>query len=143
MIPEFYHKIVPTAIPEDYKIVVFQKSIFPEISTGLAESYCVEKNCDCRHVFISVILKRESPELISVISYGWESTKFYAKWMHTSKNDDSVKQFKGPTIFMSYSKDALSSEINRYIVNFLGSNKEYQDHIKRHYKAVKDIIGKR
>ena len=57
MIPEFYHKIVPTAIPEDYKIVVFQKSIFPEISIGLAESYCVEKNCDCRHVFISVILK--------------------------------------------------------------------------------------
>lgn len=25
MIPEFYHKIVPTAIPEDYKIVVFKK----------------------------------------------------------------------------------------------------------------------
>lgn len=46
----------------------------------LMESYCSDKNCDCRKVMINVV-SAETSKILGTIGFGWESETFYTKWM--------------------------------------------------------------
>ncbi|PJA55177.1 hypothetical protein CO165_04950, partial [Candidatus Roizmanbacteria bacterium CG_4_9_14_3_um_filter_33_18] len=47
----------------------------------LLESYCADKNCDCRKVMINVVLEDNIPNVSDTIGFGWEDEKFYSKWV--------------------------------------------------------------
>lgn len=84
MRPELFHKIIRTAASDDYKVINVSIINFSKLEIGLLEAYWVEPNCDCKHVFITVLIK-DNPQPVSVISYGGESTAFYSKWMHADR----------------------------------------------------------
>ena len=58
------------------------------------EMYCDEPGCDCRRVFFTVISERLKP--LAVVSYGWESLAFYARWLHGTPADPKLLQ--GPIL---------------------------------------------
>src|SRR3990167_8042162 len=71
----------------------------PQLPPGnylLLEMYCDEPGCDCRRVFLNVF-RAESRTFEAVIAYGWESRKFYAKWMG---DDDprAMDSLQGPEL---------------------------------------------
>ena len=76
-----FHERFPTiAEKETRSITIIQNPELPNDSYGLIESYCNEPDCDCRRVFLNVLSERQK-KVLAVIAFGWESEKFYAKWM--------------------------------------------------------------
>lgn len=48
------------------------------------ESYCDDPACDCRRVFLQVLSHAEKERMLLGINYGWESPKYYQKYLHWS-----------------------------------------------------------
>ncbi|MCG8351832.1 MAG: hypothetical protein MI924_29050 [Chloroflexales bacterium] len=53
----------------------------PDGECGFFESYCVEPSCDCRRVLVNVVRADIPNKILATINYGWESAKFYGKWL--------------------------------------------------------------
>jgi len=77
---------------------------------GFVESYCDDKDCDCRRVFINVISVKSS-EILATISYGWESKEDYNEWfggMECSILEDFARPNLAPGLQQSkYAADFL------------------------------------
>ena len=115
------------------------------------EMYCNEKDCDCRRVFLNVV-SRAAEDVAAVISYGWESKEFYAKWYlgeqtDAAKLDDDdmrdVASMKGPCLVTSSQQSEYAPAIMQMTADLLLSEKSFVDKLKRHYKLFKaELDGK-
>ena len=67
----------------------------PADTYAMFKMYCDEPGCDCRRVFFTVISEPRCKPL-AVVSYGWESLAFYARWLHGTPADPKLLQ--GPIL---------------------------------------------
>lgn len=98
------------------------------------ESYCAKKNCDCRKVIINVIdVKRSERGALATIGYGWESAKYYVKWMH---GDLLGKEMAGSYLEVGGQQ---SEYANKFLArwNKLVQDRAYVERIKKHYEIWK------
>jgi hypothetical protein len=135
-----FHKRFPKiAEKETRAITVFNNPELPSDTYGLTEAYCDELDCDCRRVFFNVISTNQQ-KLLATIAFGWESKKYYAKWM--GDNDPkTIKDLKGPVLNLASPQSKLAPAILKQI-KFVLQDKDYIERLKRHYKLFRDEIEK-
>ena len=102
------------------------------------EMFCDEPGCDCRRVFFTVMSSfGKRPE--TVITYGWESRKFYATWLGMS-SPEMIDELQGPALNLGSPHSELAPEILAMAEELLLSDDSYVDRLKRHYKMFRDEI---
>ena len=133
----FQERFPKIAEKETRAITVFNNPELPSDTYVLVDSYCDEFDCDCRRVFFNVFSKSRK-KLLAVIAFGWESKKFYAKWL--GKNDPiMIKDLKGPALNLTSPQSKLAPALLRQIKVIL-QDKNYIERLKRHYRLFKAEI---
>ncbi len=139
----FYSRCPEIAKRETRTITLLGKSQFglPPGDYSFLEMYCDEPACDCRRVFFYVVSsRREDPE--AVIAYGWESRKFYVRWMG---DDDPLvtEQLCGPALNLGSPQSALAPAILDMFSHVLLKDSAFVERLKVHYKLFRDKIDGR
>ena len=140
----FFHELFPEiAERETRTITMFEQSSsgLPSGDYGFIEMYCNERKCDCRRVFFYVVSKT-TKKPVAVIAYGWESQKFYAKWM----KDDSpevIAELQGPILNMGSPQSKYAPAILEIVKDIILKDSAYIDRIKTHYKMYRDKIDRK
>ena len=127
-----FHTLCPNEANTETKCIInFNEFNFPRGEYFLLESYCNDKNCDCRKVMINIVSK---DEVFATIGFGWEDLKFYEKWIGDKK---IAVEMKGPSL-------ELGGMQSKYAIAFLNCLKEsllkdsgYINRLKKHYKLFK------
>jgi hypothetical protein len=136
----FYQYFPNIAKTETRNITIFDESDFklPAGNYAFLEMFCNEPECDCRRVFLCVMSDR-GKNIEAVFTYGWESPKFYAKWM---KDNDPhiISELKGPALNLGSPQSDLAPALLDLVRNVLLRDKEYIDRIKRHYSMFRSKI---
>ena len=81
------HDLLPELAEKETRSVMVQEGNsfgVPAGDYGLLEMYCNDEDCDCRRVFFTVV-HSEQKKPVAVITFGWESRDFYAKWITRDK----------------------------------------------------------
>lgn len=107
---------------------------------ALLEMYCNERKCDCRRVFFYVISSL-TEKVETVIAYGWESPKFYAKWMRDD-NPEMIKDLRGPMLNIGSPHSNLAPAILDVVKDIIRNDSEYVERIKTHYRMYRSKIDR-
>ena len=135
----FHERFAKIAEKETRAITILNNPELPSDTYGLTESYCDELDCDCRRVFFNVISANQM-KLVATIAFGWESKKYYAKWL--GDNDlKTIKDLKGPVLNLASPQSKLAPALLKQIKVVL-QDKNYIERLKRHYRLFKDKIEK-
>lgn len=113
-------------------------SIVPEGSYALTELFCSERGCDCRRVMFSVT-EIATGEMVALIHWGWDKWSFYRKWLKFG-DDGDVDELKGPSLDWNSPETEVADEFLIIIRDDLVKKKDFEDTIKRHYKAFRKVI---
>lgn len=112
----------------------------PDGEYGFLELYCDEPGCDCRRVFIIVLDAADATQRpLATINYGWESKRFYSKWMHGSISANEIAELQGPAL-------APMAQQSRLAPKFLGLFRSMLDdpnfaaRLRRHYSLFRRSI---
>jgi hypothetical protein len=135
----FGGKFPDIAVSEMRTVTVPDNGFVPRGEYGLVESYCDEVDCDCRRVFLNVCSK-EQDKFVAVVAYGWESEKFYAKWMK-GNDPEIIKELKGPILNWGSPQSEFSADWLKFIAKVILKDKQYVERLKRHYLMFKQKIG--
>lgn len=135
----FYEYFPELAKKETRGITVFERSNLnlPAGNYSFLEMYCNEPGCDCRRVFFHVVSNKK--DLEAVITYGWESPQFYAKWMG-SDDPHIIADLKGPSLNMGSPQSSLAPALLDVVRNILLPDTIYVERIKRHYAMFRAEI---
>ncbi len=110
----------------------------PAADYGLVEMYCDEPDCDCRRVFFTV-LSSKTERLVAVIAYGWESLRFYARWLGF---DDPrlIKELKGPSLNAGSPQSEIAPAVLDIVKNVVLQDEPYVERLKTHYALFRQGI---
>ena len=136
-----FHDYFPEiAVRETRSITVPDSSCFgvPAGDYGLLEMFCDEPGCDCRRVIFSV-LSSERSRMDAVITYGWESSDFYAQWMH-DPDPRMVSAMKGPSLSPGAPQSKHAPALLDLLQDVLFRDIAYVERIQRHYKMFREKI---
>jgi hypothetical protein len=112
----------------------------PPGNYALLEMFCDEVSCDCRRVMFYVISDRYQ-NMETVVSYGWESYDFYAKWLNED-NPEIVQCLIGPCLNVGSPQSQLSPRILE-MVRFVLEDGAFVDRVKRHYQMFRERIDRK
>ncbi len=127
MVP-FFTKLPEIAAVETRELIILNNPKIPGGAYGLWESYCDELDCDCRRVFINVVPVDSPEDILATISYGWETPKFYKKWMGTV-NQEFMEMMTHP--FLEEEVNRESTVVKRIKI---GRNESYPCGSGKKYK---------
>lgn len=133
----FGEKFPDLAEKETRSATVPNNDVIPKDKYGFAEFYCNEVDCDCRRVFLNVYSVQQG--IVAVVAFGWESEKFYAKWMGDS-NPAIIKELKGPVLNMASKQSKFASYWLKFITDVLLKDEQYIERLKRHYQLFRKKI---
>jgi hypothetical protein len=135
----FHEKFPEIAKKETRLITAINDPELPKGNYILIESYCDEVDCDCRRVFFNIFSERRN-EIVAVIAYGWENSKFYADWF--GDNDPRIiEDLKGPSLNLASPQSELAPILLDRI-KYVLKDRHCIERIKRHYRIFKDLIEK-
>lgn len=103
------------------------------------ETYCDELDCDCRRVLFLVRSLRAN-RVEAVIGYGWESSQFYANWLHTD-DADLVREVKGPMLNPGSPASPLAPALVELCQLVLLEDEEYVARLRRHYRQFREALA--
>jgi hypothetical protein len=133
----FHERFPEIAEKETRTLIAFNDPDLPEGEYGLTEAYCNEPDCDCRRVFINVVDWRTG-KVLATIAYGWESKKYYAKWL--GDNDpDIIEELKGPAL-NSWSQQSKLAPALLQKVTYVLKDQNYLNRIKGHYEMFRATV---
>ena len=136
----FQEKFPEIAEKETRVMTAVADTELPKGNYALFESYCDEKGCDCRRVFLNIFSERRN-ELVAVIAYGWENSKFYADWF--GDNDPRIiESLKGPSLNLASPQSDLAPILLDLVSKYVLNDKSYIERLKRHYHMFRDLIEK-
>lgn len=104
----------------------------------LLEFYCIDPECDCRRVIFQVV-SEQMMQVLVVVNFGWESRKFYEKWLG-DKDKNVINGLKGPSLNTASLQSPYAYELLNIIRDVVLKDKDYVDRLKRHYGMFKDKI---
>lgn len=117
----------------------------PQIPDGeyaFIESFCEDKDCDCRRVYFIVLqidLTYE-PIYAATISYGWEDLNFYLSWSPYLPSNMAT-ELKGPILEPLQEQSQYAQRFLELFESMFLSDPDYIDRIKRHYTLFKAKLG--
>jgi len=139
----FFERFGDLALKETRSATVFENNEYglPPDEYGLFESYCNDKNCDCRRVFFNVV-SRKTNKPIAVVTYGWETEAFYQKWFGGGNDPFSRKMAKemvGVGLNFGSPQSKHAKAILKLVENIL-RDPNYVERIKQHYKMFREMV---
>lgn len=138
-----FHDLCPEIAERETRTITVlpgQTSQLPAGEYGFVEMFCNEPGCDCRRVFFYVVSSLHN-DVEAVVTYGWETANFYAKWM----NDDDPKiiaELQGPSLNLGSPQSRLAPALLNLVEDVLLQDDAYVERIKRHYRMFRDKIDK-
>ncbi len=136
-----FHDYFPKLSEKETRVITIRDDIsfqLPSGDYGFLEMYCNEPNCDCRRVFFSVASSR-TEKIEAVIAYGWETSNFYAKWMHDN-NPKMIAELKGPVLNMGSPQSRWANQILKLTKDVLLKDEAYIRRIQRHYQMFREQV---
>ncbi|MBN1564522.1 MAG: SEC-C domain-containing protein [Anaerolineae bacterium] len=133
----FHEKFPDIAKNETRSISTINTSDLPEDDYALIELYCDEPGCDCRRVFFNVF-SRKQKKIVAVITYGWASKKYYAKW-YGDNTPEVINELKGPALNATSPQSELAPALLQTVKHIL-NDQHYVARLKRHYKMFKQVV---
>ncbi len=79
------------------------------------DTYCTDNTCDCQKTIIQIF---HNQKLVSIVSFGWESPKFYRRWLGSTRDAELAKEMNGVSIDPS-SPDLVSAKGILLLINHL------------------------
>jgi len=136
----FYTLFPDIAFDETRSITVLQEQPgkLPADEYAFLEMSCNESGCDCRRVMFSV-LSRKTEKMMAVISWGWEKSEFYGKWLPHSTPAD-ILALKGPSLNELSPQSKYAPAILDLVRDILLQDVNFVERIKRHYRMFRDAI---
>ncbi|WP_300464453.1 hypothetical protein [Desulfobacula sp.] len=136
---EFFPEI---AEKETRRIILRNDPKIPDGEYAFVDSFCEDKDCDCRRVYFDVLQIDPEYEPIHAarISYGWESLDFYLSWSPYLPSKMAA-EMKGPTLQPSQKKTLYGEQFIELFESILLVDPAYIDRIKRHYTLFKAKLG--
>lgn len=136
---EFFPEI---ADKETRRITLRNDPQIPDGEYAFVDSFCADKDCDCRRVYFEVLQIDPDYEIFhaATISYGWEDLDFYASWSPYLPSE-MAPEMKGPILEppdrqTQYSERFLELFKSKFIID-----PAYIERIKRHYALFKTKLG--
>jgi len=137
MVP-FFSAFPDLAVTETRCLTPLGNPDLPEDEYGLIESYCDERGCDCRRVFINVVLRSAPEQVLATISYGWENEQFYRRWFPGADAFD-IEELKGPCLARLAPQSRYAPPLLE-LVRYVLADDDYVDRIRRHYEMFKSAV---
>ncbi len=103
------------------------------------ESFCDE--CDCRRAFL-LVAKSGIREPIAVLTWGWESEKFYKKW-YRSNDNDIISEMMGSNLNMASKQSQFAPQVLEMFNRVLLKDDVYTSRIKKHYELFRNVLKKK
>jgi len=130
-----YSKLPELAEKETRMVIVMHENKqLPPGEYAMLESYCNDKKCDCRRVFINVEC---TGKILATIGYGWEDIKFYEKWAGDS---DIAKDAKGPILELGGVYTNMSNDILKFFKEIMLMDETFLNRLRSHYAAFKSSL---
>lgn len=117
----------------------------PRIPNGeyaFVESFCADKDCDCRRVYFQVLQIHPDYEPVhaATISYGWEDLDFYLSWSPYLPSTMAMAM-KGPILQPLQQPSRYAERFLEFFEAYFLTDPAYTDRIKRHYALFKAKLG--
>jgi hypothetical protein len=124
----FHAKVPEIGFTETRSATILPGNSVPAGEYGFIEFYCDDPQCDCRRVMVKVV-GRDNDTIWATISYGWETAKFYKKWMYgaATANDLCGASLDPLNPQSAHAEGFLA------LFNHLLRDKDYVARLKRHY----------
>ena len=132
----FYDRFPKLAEKETRSMVVIDEESVgvPEGRYGFEESYCCDKKCDCRRVYINVT--NLNGDRFASIGFGWEDLSFYEEWAHGDQ--ESAVIMKGPSLELGQIQRRYANRFLELFESRILSDEAYDERLKRHYDMLKN-----
>lgn len=131
-------QIIPANEHRVRTVELRQSPRLPDGEYSFVDTHCTDPECDCRRTLIQVFLDGKH---VSTIGFGWETPKFYKKWMGGKAQDQTQAQMHGATIDPS-SPNLVSPQGMLAFFQALRTEM-WITGFKRHYAAVKAKLAGR
>jgi hypothetical protein len=108
------------------------------------ESYCDEKGCDCRRVWLTVVHRKPgaAPDdfsgPVATIGYGWEQPDFYENW---SPNDPEARFLAGARLEPFQRQGKQAEAVLHMTVSAILRPAANRERIRRHYDAARSAVA--
>lgn len=141
-----FYELFPEVAESETRSIILQKPEDPNLLNlageySFIEAYCDEESCDCRRVFLNVVSPTSKGSL-AVIAFGWESRKYYEKWM--GDTDESViSTLHGASLNLASPQSSIAPQLLALAKDILLKDTAYVERIKRHYKMYRQKIDER
>ncbi len=136
---EFFPEI---AEQETRRITLLNNPEIPDGQYAFVDSYCADKDCDCRYAYFGVF--QIDPGYASIyaatISYGWENLDFYLSWSQYLPSGMAA-EMKGARLERSQPQSRYAERFLEFFESKFLVDPAYVDRIKRHYALFKAHLG--
>ncbi len=137
----FYDKFPMIAMQETRCLTVFnqEETGLPPDTYNLIELYCDDPGCDCRRVMLTITSEATKKNL-ATIAYGWESRKFYAKWLGMDF-PEMLDELKGPALNTGSFQSELAPALLESVKIIL-KDQIYVERLKSHYLLFREEVDR-
>lgn len=129
-----YRRLPELAEKETRTALVMPGNKLPAGEYAMLESFCNDKKCDCRRVFINV---EHEGKILATIGYGWEDIGFYEEW---TGDDDLAKHCKGPVLEFTGVHTSMSNDILKFFKETMLMDETFLERLNAHYNAFKESL---
>jgi len=140
----FYERFPELAKAETRSIMVLEqgegRDTLPPADYGFLEMFCNEPDCDCRRVFFNVFSSRTNKSE-AMITYGWESARFYRKWFKYGTDED-IAMLQGPDLNVGSPQGRHAEAILQLFIDMLLPQTDYIERVKRHYQLFRATVDR-
>lgn len=137
---EPFHIKFRNVAEKETRCVLIQKEDrdLPQGEYFFLESFCNDKDCDCRRAFINII---HNDEVLATIGYGWESVDYYRKWLGF-EDDDLIKpkDVKGPVLELTGHHTKHSEKLLELFKDTMLKDQVFIERLEKHYRMFKDSL---
>ena len=134
MMESFHSRFPEVAEKETRCVIVPYGKKIPAGKYFLLESFCNDKECECRRLFINFLYNEK---IVATIGYGWEDLEFYKEWMGDEELIDDVK---GPILELGGIQTKYSQYLLELFKEVILKDEQYIERIKKHYKMFKKSL---
>lgn len=125
------------SVPEAMKIRTLAGDCYKFV-----ETFCGEPGCDCRRVIFQV-MSAKAHRLEAAIAWGWESERFYRKWMGPHARREDIAGLKGPILNPGSPATERAADLLKFVRHVLVPKRDFAEDLKARYIEFKTEIEER
>lgn len=129
-----FHELFPEVARRETRVLTVLPGAdapLPPAQYSFIEMFCNETHCDCRRVFFTVF-SSDGPKTEAVISWGWESTAFYKRWLGFG-DSKMIESMQGPILDLCSPISMNAQHLLQFVTHVLLADPLYVERVKKHY----------